>query len=109
MQRLSDRVAIVTGGTGGLGKEVVSKFLEEGAKVFSTYTRKEGLEACKVLRDEYKSSLIFGKADVTKENHMAKVVSKTVEIFNKVDLLVNIVGASRVRALWILILILGTR
>lgn len=92
MQRLSDRVAIVTGGTGGLGKEVVSKFLEEGAKVFSTYTRKEGLEACKVLRDEYKSSLIFGKADVTKENHMSKVVAKTVEIFDKVDLLVNVVG-----------------
>jgi NAD(P)-dependent dehydrogenase (short-subunit alcohol dehydrogenase family) len=92
MRKLDDKVAIVTGGTGGLGKAVVSLFLAEGAYVLSTYIDDSELEGCLGLRDEYKSRVVFGKADVTKASNVANVTQKTIERFSRIDILVNIVG-----------------
>ena len=80
--RFKDRVAVITGGTGGLGKAVVSVFLGNGAKVFSTNTRTGQLGDSSELKEVYKDRLIFGKADVTKANDMAKAVEKTMLIRN---------------------------
>ena len=92
MKRLSDKVAIITGGTGGLGKAVMAVFLAEGAHVLSTYRKEEELEECRALREEYKTRVAFGKADVTKASHVSNLVLKTLEKFSRIDALVNIVG-----------------
>ncbi len=92
MKKLEDKVAIVTGGTGGLGKAVVSVFLAEGALVLSTYRKDEELEECRTLMEEYKTRVAFGKADVTKASHVSNVALKTIEKFSRIDILVNIVG-----------------
>ena len=92
MKKLEDKVAIVTGGTGSLGKAVMSVFLAEGAFVLSTYRKDEELEGCLVLREEYKARVAFGKADVTKASNVSNVALKTIEKFSRIDILVNIVG-----------------
>lgn len=92
MSRLKNKVAIITGGTGGLGKAVVSVFLNEGAKVFSTYIVRDELEECINLKQEYGERLVYGKADVTKSKDMAKVTERTIQKFGRVDFLINIVG-----------------
>lgn len=92
MRKLEDKVAVITGGTGGLGKAVMSVFLAEGALVLSTYIDDEELEECLSLRDEYKARVAFGKADVTKVSHVSNVAFKAIEKFSRINILVNIVG-----------------
>jgi NAD(P)-dependent dehydrogenase (short-subunit alcohol dehydrogenase family) len=91
--RLKNRIAIITGGTGALGRAVVSAFIEEGAKVVCTYIIDEELSHySSSLTENQRSNLVFVQADVTKEKSVAEVVQKTLERFGRVDVLVNIVG-----------------
>jgi NAD(P)-dependent dehydrogenase (short-subunit alcohol dehydrogenase family) len=92
MKQLQDKVAIITGGTGGLGKAVVTEFLTQGAYVFSTYIDDDELSRCRALLEDYKSMLAFGKADVTKAAHVSNVIAKAIERFSRIEILVNIVG-----------------
>ena len=92
VEKLKNKVAIITGGTGGLGMGVVSVFLHEGASVFSTYIDIDQLGDCSNLKDQYSQRLVFAKADVTKAKDMKKVVDRAVSKFGRVDILINIVG-----------------
>lgn len=89
---LRNRIAIITGGTGALGKTVVLAFLDEGAKVVCTYIVDEELKYYPSLTENQKSNLAFIQADVTKEKSVAETVQKTLERFGRIDILVNIVG-----------------
>ncbi|MER3447788.1 MAG: hypothetical protein C4291_13570 [Candidatus Dadabacteria bacterium] len=90
--KLRNRIAIITGGTGALGKAVVSVFLEEGAKVACTYIVDEELKHYPPLTEDQKSNIAFIRADVTKGESVAEMVQKTLERFGRVDILVNVVG-----------------
>lgn len=92
MKQLENRVAIVTGGTGNLGKAVVSTFLKQGAKVLSTYAVKDELDKSIDLKDEYGDRLIYSKADVTKSKDMVKVAERVLKKYGRIDVLVNVVG-----------------
>jgi len=92
MKRLENKVAIITGGTGGLGKAVVSVFLSEGAKVLSTYIARGHLGESVDIKEEFGERLIFGKANVTKAKDMSKIVERAIKRFGRVDFLINIVG-----------------
>lgn len=90
--RLKDKVAIITGGTGALGKAVVSVFLEEGARVSCTYIVEEELKGLSSIVEKYKPRLILIRANVTKEKQVSRVVERTLQRFGRIDVLVNIVG-----------------
>ncbi len=90
--KLKNRVALIPGGTGALGKAVVLAFLEEGAKVVCTYIVDEELKHYSSLTETQKSNLSFIQADVTKEKPVGETVQKTLERFGRLDILVNIVG-----------------
>lgn len=92
MINLDGKTAIITGGTGGLGKDVVKLFLERNCNVISTYIIDDQIDKFVYLREEYKSKVIFAKADVTKEEQIKKLVDKAKEIYGKVDILINLVG-----------------
>ncbi len=87
---LKERVAIITGGTGALGKAVLSEFLREGAKVISTYIIDQELRG--LLSTLKNQNLTLLKADVTREKQVAQVVKRTLKRFGRIDILVNIVG-----------------
>lgn len=90
--KLENRIAIITGGTGALGKAVVLAFLEEGAKVICTYIVDEELKHYPFLTENQKSNLVFIQADVTKEKPVAEMVQRNLVRFRRIDILVNIVG-----------------
>lgn len=92
MINLEGKTAIITGGTGGLGKDVVKLFLEKNCNVVSTYIIDDQIDKFVYLREEYKSKVIFAKADVTNENQIKKLIDKTKEIYGKIDFLINLVG-----------------
>jgi NAD(P)-dependent dehydrogenase (short-subunit alcohol dehydrogenase family) len=94
MELLKDRVAIISGGTGALGRAVSERFLEEGARVAVPYI----IDAEVPLFDErmgkrFQSSNIFlSKVDVADEQQVASFVDQTVNKMGRADILVNLVG-----------------
>ncbi|MCA1011938.1 SDR family oxidoreductase [Halobacillus halophilus] len=91
---LTDKVAIVTGGGRGLGKQIAEGFAESGAHVV-VCSRK--LDACQEVSSQLKElgvdSLAF-ECDVTNPDSMQKVVDETVQHFGRIDILVNNSGAT---------------
>ncbi len=101
MQRLKDRVAIVTGASSGIGRAIALGFAREGAKVacadLRETARPEGYEANiqKSTDEVVRASggeAIFVKTDVTIAQEVANLVKTTVEQYRRLDLMVNNAG-----------------
>jgi len=94
MQLLENRIAIVTGGTGALGRAAVENFLIAGAKVAAPYVVDAEVPILREqLGDRFPASEIFlKKADVGDEAQTAQLVAEVAAKWGKVDILVNLVG-----------------
>jgi len=93
---LKDQIAIVTGGTKGIGRAVSLLFAEEGAKVVANFSK--DVEAAEALKEGAKSrGLRLGlfKADVTQPDQVKEMVEETFAEYGKIDILVNNVGLVR--------------
>ena len=89
---LKNKVALITGGSGYIGKAISRAFLREGAKVMLIARSVDELLAAKnELSDGFKSVEIY-KADVTDSTDVKNLVKKTLKIFGKIDILVNAAG-----------------
>ena len=87
MGALDGKVAIVTGGTSGIGERIVELFVEEGAKVVVAARREqEGAELEKRL------GVRFVRTDVSSETDVKAMVDHAVKLFGRVDCLVNNAG-----------------
>lgn len=85
------KIAIVTGGAKGIGKEIVRELAKEGIKVIAGYNQseKEAIE----LKKENINIDIF-KADISKRNGAKSLVEYVLKKYGKVDILVNNAGIS---------------
>jgi NAD(P)-dependent dehydrogenase (short-subunit alcohol dehydrogenase family) len=84
---LKDKVVVITGSTGGLGKALACEFLKEEAKVIINSRTREDVE---VVSKEIGAIGFAG--DVTKENDMQKLANFSVEKFGKLDIWINNAG-----------------
>lgn len=91
MERLLNKVAIVTGAAGGMGASHARKFVEEGAKVVLTDLNEQAGTA---LANELGENAMFIKQDVTSQADWENVVSETEKAFGPVNILVNNAGIS---------------
>src|SRR6476619_3861143 len=89
MYDFSNKVVLITGGTGALGKSLTQRFVSSGASTIATYLNDEKIEALKG-QNTINAELI--KADVTREEQVVKLISTIVERFGHIDILVNSVG-----------------
>jgi NAD(P)-dependent dehydrogenase (short-subunit alcohol dehydrogenase family) len=89
--QFSNKVALVTGGTGGLGRAVTLALLHEGASVIATYIRKEESDA---LRDAVGANahLELLPLDATDENQVRSLVDGITARHGRLDFLVNTIG-----------------
>ncbi len=87
MDRLRDKVALVTGGASGMGEATVRRFVEEGARVVFTDVQQEKGEA--VARE---SDAVFLPQDVSRADDWDAVVAATRERFGRLDVLMNNAG-----------------
>ena len=93
---LTGKVAVITGASSGLGKQMSYAFAKQGADLVLIARNKIKLE--EVERDIRKTigvNVIAIKCDVTKTNEIKDAVKFTKKFFGKVDILVNCAGASR--------------
>lgn len=90
--RLEGKVAIITGGTSGIGKATAKLFAEEGAKVaFCGRREVMGLEVEQDIRAAG-GTAAYVKADITSDEDMENLVNKTIELYGKIDILIANAG-----------------
>jgi len=90
--KLKDKIVLITGGTGSIGRVITETFLKEGAKVLVTYRREEQFKEILPGLTEYKENLFGKKIDVTVAEQVKNLVEETVSQFGRIDILVNGVG-----------------
>ncbi|MEM6283150.1 MAG: SDR family NAD(P)-dependent oxidoreductase, partial [Chloroflexota bacterium] len=82
--KLKDKVAIITGGSVGIGKRMAERFTEEGAKVVICSRNKETGSAT-----ASEVGCTFIQTDVSDPAQVENLISKTIEKHGKLDILVN--------------------
>ena len=95
MFNLKGRVAVISGASSGLGKQMAKAFAIQGADLAILARRIERLEELKVELENYNVRVLPVKCDVTNSediDNAAKIVEDT---FGKVDILVNCAGSSK--------------
>ncbi len=90
---LKSKVALVAGGTGGLGRAVSLALLEQGSKVIVTYRRAQEFQTLTKMAGENASQLVGQNVDVTDETAVQQFVQVIVAEHGRLDFLVNAVGA----------------
>lgn len=93
--RLKDKVAVITGGARGIGKETALLFAREGARVVicdvdaqAGQAALEEIKACGV-------GALFYKVDVTNRSEVAAMVDGAVQKFGRIDILINNAGITQ--------------
>src|SRR5688572_14168351 len=90
LNRLTGKVAIITGGDSGIGRSVAIQFAKEGADVAISYLNEhqDAKETADAIRKYGKEALLIA-ADVSEEKNCKMIIDKTLKQFNKVDIVVN--------------------
>ncbi|MCH2409649.1 3-oxoacyl-ACP reductase FabG [Myxococcota bacterium] len=95
MNKLKDRVAVVTGSSSGIGREIVTAFALEGADIVVNYPSKNeadaGMKICEEIQRIGRQAIAI-QADVSNEEEVNHLASKAYESFDRVDVLVNNAG-----------------
>lgn len=96
MKMLEGKVAVVTGGTRGIGLAIVKAFLEEGAKVALFGSRQETVDkALNELKAENAEAPVMGLApDLSDYTAVEKAMAEVKNYFGKLDILINNAGVS---------------
>jgi NAD(P)-dependent dehydrogenase (short-subunit alcohol dehydrogenase family) len=90
-ERLKDKVAIITGGTSGIGESTAEIFVREGATVVIAG---RGEEKGAAIAERLGEKVSYIKCDVMQEDDIANLVSETADRFGKIDCMFNNAGAS---------------
>ena len=95
MFNLKGRVAVISGASSGLGKQMAKGFASQGADLVILARRIEKLEELKKELEELKVKVLPIKCDVTNSEDINSAAKKAEEEFGKVDILVNCAGSAK--------------
>ncbi|WP_424987466.1 SDR family NAD(P)-dependent oxidoreductase [Microbulbifer sp. S227A] len=96
MNRLDNKIALITGGANGQGAAEAELFIDAGAKVVITDVNSEAGEATAARLGE---NCAFLQHDVSSQDDWARVVDAVVDLHGRIDVLVNNAGIFRVLGL----------
>ena len=99
--KLENKVAIVTGGSGGIGQALCDRLAQEGAKIVINYrsSKDEAQEVQKKI-EQIGSEALIVQADLSKVEQIDNLVRESIEHFGKVDILVNNAGLEKRADFW---------
>ena len=80
-QRLKNKVAIITGGAGGIGSTIVDQFIAEGAKVISADITK--------IKLKKEPRFFYCRTDIRDSASVKNLIKKTLALFGTIDILIN--------------------
>lgn len=90
-QKLSGKIAFITGGDSGIGKAVAVLFAKHGADICIVYLNehKDANETKNVIENRYGRKCLLIAGDISKEKFCAAAVSKAIKQFGNINVLVN--------------------
>src|SRR5258708_18289067 len=94
MNELADKVAIITGGGDGIGKQIALVYGKAGAKIVVAARSVEPRKQTCAELERAGTRAIHVTTDVSKESDCAKMIDDTMKAFGRVDILVNNAGIS---------------
>ena len=89
---LKDRIAIVTGGAGGIGTEICREYARAGAKVVVASRNQENIERVAKELAELGVESLAVVTDITQPEDVDRLISETLERFGRLDVMVNNAG-----------------
>jgi NAD(P)-dependent dehydrogenase (short-subunit alcohol dehydrogenase family) len=92
MKEFSNKVALVTGGSSGIGRATALAFAQKGAKVVIASRRVNESEETVQLVKDAGSEAIFVKTDITKATEVENLINQTVTTFGRLDYAFNNAG-----------------
>ena len=92
---LKDKVALITGGGNGIGRAIVLRFLEEGARVATIDLDEAGLEETRKEAEQAGGRVLTVKANVSVREDVQRVVEAVVKEYGRLDILINNAGITR--------------
>ena len=95
MFNLENKVAVISGASSGLGKQMAKAFAKQGANLVVLARRLERLEELKTELEKEGVKVLPIKCDVTSTEDIENAAEKAEEEFGKVDILVNCAGSSK--------------
>jgi len=90
MKKLENKVTIITGGAGSIGKTTAKLFLEEGAKILLVDIDEDELK--KALEELNSEDVKYCVADVSKSIDVERYINETVKLYGKIDVFFNNAG-----------------
>lgn len=99
MKLLEGKSALVTGGSRGIGKAIVTKLAEHGANVIFTYVSEGSAASSEQLAvdvsSQFGTQVIAVRSDISKFEEAEKLVNTVIEKFTRLDILVNNAGITK--------------
>ena len=93
---LKDKVAIVTGGTWGIGRAIALKLADQGANIVINYRNSDKeAEELKAILEEKGVKVLTVKCDISNFEDSKNLMDKCKEVFGKIDILVNNAGITK--------------
>ena len=90
--KLADRVALITGGSGDIGRATALLFAEQGARIALVSRNRDGVEDVRRTVESRGSEAIAIAADVSDPTDAYRMATETVEAFGRIDVLVAAAG-----------------
>lgn len=95
--KLSGKVALITGASRGIGRAIAIEFAKQGASVIINYSKDD--EGAKETLEEVKKVKGYGviiKGDISSFENCRKIVEEVLQVMGKIDILVNNAGISHI-------------
>lgn len=92
MRGLHEKVVLITGAAGGIGRALSQRFCEEGATVVALDLDTEALASLSYALKAYEAQLVTFKLDITDHQAVTETVTKVVGQFDRIDVLINNAG-----------------
>ena len=92
MKKLENKVAIITGGNAGVGKEIAKLFASEGATVVISARRQQALDEVAKEIEEEGGKVLGVPTDISKIDDVKNLIKTTIDTYGQLDILINNAG-----------------
>ena len=94
MERLKNKVAVITGSSSGIGAGIANLFISEGADIVVNYLKsKNNAEMLLKNNESCSSKILLIQADVSDKKSLNHLIESTLDEFGRIDIWVNNAGA----------------